>query len=230
MESIKVEPRRLASGSRINMNKAVILLSGGLDSTTTLYYAKAKGFKCHALIFDYGQRHRKEVRSAVEVAARAKVPYKIIKIKLPWKGTSLIGKGSRLPTRRSMKAIGKGIPSTYVPGRNTIFLSFALSYAEAIGAKAIFIGANAVDFSGYPDCRPGYYRAFRRLIKAGASNASIKVLTPLINMTKSRIIRLGLRLGAPLDKTWSCYKGGSRPCGVCDSCLIRKKGFKEASK
>lgn len=197
------------------------MLSGGIDSTTTLYYAKSKGYKCFALIFDYGQRHHREIRSAVAVAKRAKVPYRIIKISLPWKGSSLLDKKLKLPKGKKLK----GIPSTYVPARNTIFLSFALSYAEAIGAKMIFIGANAIDFSGYPDCRPQYYRAFRKVIREGTKVKKIKVKTPLINMTKAQIIRLGMNLGAPLELTWSCYRGGSKPCGVCDSCRLRQKGF-----
>ncbi len=207
--------------------KSIVLLSGGLDSTTTLYYARSKGYSCYALIFDYGQRHKKEVRVAVRIAKTANVPYRIVKIDLPWKGSALLDEKVKLPADRSIKNMSKGIPSTYVPGRNTIFLSFALSYAEAIGAKTIFIGANAIDFSGYPDCRPKYYKAFRKMIKAGARDSSIKILTPLIKMTKSQIIKLGMKLGAPLNKTWSCYKGGKIPCGVCDSCLIRKRGFEE---
>lgn len=202
-------------------SKAVVLLSGGLDSATTLYYAKEQGHKCYALIFDYGQRHKRELRSAVAVAKRAKVPYKIIKISMPWKGSSLLDKKLKVPVRKSLK----GIPSTYVPGRNIIFLSLALSYAEAIGAKAIFIGANAIDFSGYPDCRPAFYKAFQEVIKEGTKVKKIKVETPLINLTKAQIIALGLKLKAPLDLTWSCYKGGKRPCGVCDSCKLRQKGF-----
>lgn len=201
------------------------MLSGGIDSTTTLYYAKKRGNECHALIFDYGQRHKRELRSAVAVAKRAKVPYQVIKISLPWKGSSLLDSRYPLPVTRSFKAIGKGIPSTYVPARNIIFLSFALSYAEAIGAKAIFIGANAIDFSGYPDCRPGFYQAFQKVIKTGTKKKKIKVLTPLIDMTKAQIIALGLKLRAPLELTWSCYKGGRRPCGVCDSCKLRQRGF-----
>ncbi|MFA4966960.1 MAG: 7-cyano-7-deazaguanine synthase QueC [Candidatus Margulisiibacteriota bacterium] len=207
--------------------KAVVLLSGGLDSTTTLYYAKKKGYKCFALIFDYGQRHKRELRSAVAVAKRAKVPYQILKINLPWKGSALLDKSIKVPISRSIKEMSKKIPPTYVPARNTIFLSFALSYAEAIGAKAIFIGANAIDFSGYPDCRPSFYRAYQKVIEEGTKAKKIRIITPLIKMTKEQIIRLGLKLGAPLDLTWSCYKGGSKPCGVCDSCLLREKGFAE---
>lgn len=204
--------------------KAIVLLSGGLDSTTTLYYAKDRGYQCFALIFDYDQRHKKEIRAAVKVAKRARVPYKIIKISLPWKGSALLDKKIKVPARRTLK----GIPSTYVPARNTIFLSFALSYAEAIGASTIFIGANAIDFSGYPDCRPDFIKAFQEVVRCGTKKCKIKIKTPLINLTKAQIIKLGNRLGAPLEMTWSCYKGGKKPCGVCDSCKLRAKGFAEA--
>ena len=206
------------------IKEAIVLLSGGIDSTTTLYLAKKQGYKCHALIFDYGQRHRRELQSAIKIAKLAKVPYQIIKIALPWKGSSLLDKKINVPVRKSLKRI----PSTYVPARNTIFLSFALSYAEAIGAEAVFIGANAIDFSGYPDCRPAFFKAFQKVVQEGTKKKKIRVLTPLINMTKAQIIALGLKLKAPLDLTWSCYKGGRRPCGVCDSCKLREKGFKAA--
>lgn len=207
------------------MKKAIILLSGGLDSTTTLYYAKSKDFTCHALIFDYDQRHKREIKSAVLIAKGAKVPYQILKIKLPWGGSSLLDKKVKVPNSRSLKEMSKDIPSTYVPARNTIFLSFALSFAEAVGAEAIFIGANAVDFSGYPDCRPSFYKAFHKMIKEGTKAGKIKIYTPLIKMTKEEIVRLGRKLGAPLESTWSCYEGGEEPCMVCDSCKLRKKGF-----
>jgi 7-cyano-7-deazaguanine synthase len=201
--------------------RAVILLSGGLDSTTTLYYAKSKGYKCFALIFDYGQRHKREIRSAVAVARRVGVAYHVVRIKLPWKGSSLLDRRTKIPKNRKLQ----GIPSTYVPARNTIFLSFALSYAEAIGAQAIFIGANAVDFSGYPDCRPAFYRAFRKVAEQGTKARGIKIVTPLLKQTKKQIVALGRKLGAPLDLTWSCYAGGRKPCGVCDSCRLRARGF-----
>ncbi|MFA5112756.1 MAG: 7-cyano-7-deazaguanine synthase QueC [Candidatus Margulisiibacteriota bacterium] len=203
------------------MAKAVVLLSGGLDSTTTLYYAKSKGYQCFALIFDYGQRHRRELRSAMAVAKCAGVKHQVLQIKLPWKGSSLLDKKKNIPANRKLK----GIPSTYVPARNTIFLSFALSYAEAIGAKAIFIGANAVDFSGYPDCRPAFYRAFRKVAEQGTKAKKIKIVTPLLKLTKKQIVTLGRKLKAPLDLTWSCYQGGAKPCGVCDSCRLRARGF-----
>ena len=205
------------------MKKAVVLLSGGIDSTTTLYFSKQQGYKCFALIFDYGQRHRKEVIRASRISRLSGTPYQIIKIKLPWKGSSLLDKKMVIPIKRKLR----GVPSTYVPARNTIFLSFALSYAEAIEARAIFIGANAIDFSGYPDCRPAFYRAFRQVVKTGSRKQRIEIKTPLINMTKAQIIALGMKLKAPLEFTWSCYKGGKKPCGVCDSCKLRKKGFSQ---
>ncbi len=211
------------------MKKAIVLLSGGLDSTTTLYIARHKGFDVHGLAFDYGQRHKKEIQAAKKVAQLACCPLKIIKITLPWKGSSLLDKTLPLPLD---KKIRKGIPSTYVPARNTIFLSFSLSYAEAIGASHIFIGANDLDYSGYPDCRPRYYQAFnvlaRLATKSGVEGKEIKIQAPLIGLTKSRIIKLGLKLGVPYEATWSCYKGAKLPCGHCDSCVLRAKGFREA--
>ena len=212
------------------MKKAVILLSGGLDSATTLYFAKDKGYECFCLIFDYGQRHKRELDSAKAIAKKAGCRWQIVKISLPWKGSSLLDKRSRLSTidYRPLTTI----PSTYVPARNIIFLSFALSYAEAIGAGSIFIGANSIDYSGYPDCRPEFYDAFIKAAnlgtKAGVEGKGIKIVTPLIRKTKARIIRLGMGLGVPYGLSWSCYRGGRTPCGECDSCNFRAKGFQEA--
>ena len=212
------------------MKKAVVLLSGGLDSATALFAAQQRGFQVHGLIFDYGQRHRKEIDSARRIARQARCSCQVIKFRLPWKGSSLLDKSVALP--RNLKSRRTGIPSTYVPGRNTIFLSMALSYAERIGAADIFIGANALDYSGYPDCRPRYYRAFNRLAslatKAGIEGKKIRIRTPLLHLKKSQIIKLGLKLGVPYEKTWSCYQGDRRPCGRCDSCVLRAKGFREA--
>ena len=210
---------------------AVVLLSGGLDSATTLYFARDKGYECHPLIFDYGQRHLREIGSAGRISRAAGLRSKIFKIKFPWKGSSLLDKSARLPFSFVGGNLKSGIPSTYVPGRNIVFLSIALSYAEAIGAQAIFIGANAVDFSGYPDCRPRFYRAFRKMAgmgtKKGVEGNPIRIATPLINMTKAEIIKLGMKLGVPYRYTWSCYRGEKRPCERCDSCRLRAKGFSE---
>ena len=209
--------------------RAVVLLSGGLDSATTLYLAQDKGFDCRCLIFDYGQRHKKEILRAKEIAKTAGCKAQVVKITLPWQGSSLLNKNLPLPEFLENR---KGIPSTYVPARNTIFLSFAVSYAETIGAQTIFIGANAIDFSGYPDCRPEFYKAFKEVIKkgtkAGSQGKGISIQTPLINKTKAQIVKLAKKLGVPLKLTWSCYKGANVPCGVCDSCKLRAKGFKTA--
>jgi 7-cyano-7-deazaguanine synthase len=211
------------------MRKAIVLLSGGLDSAATLYYAVAKGHDVHALTFDYGQRHRREIRAAAAVARAARVPLTTVRIALPWKGSALLDAAARVPSGGVKAGV---IPSTYVPARNIIFLSFAASFAEAIGAKTIFIGANAVDYSGYPDCRPGFFKAmqtaFDKGLKTGSGNKRVRVLTPLIDLGKADIVCLGLRLGVPFALTWSCYQGGARPCGVCDSCRLRADGFKKA--
>ncbi len=206
------------------MKKAVVLLSGGIDSSTVLFLAKKKGYKCEALIFDYNQRHKKEVESAKKISRAAGVRSRVLKISLPWNGSSLLDKKMKLPGPT------KDIPSTYVPARNTIFLSYAISFAEAISAKEIFIGANAVDFSGYPDCRPGYYREFNKLIRLATKKKDITIKTPLISLTKAQIIKLGTKLGVPYEFSWSCYKGTKRPCLRCDSCILRMKGFREARK
>jgi len=210
------------------VKKAVVLLSGGLDSATTLYVALERGYNVLCLLFDYGQRHRKELLKAKQIAKDAGCEYKMIRFGLPWGGSSLVDKKIKIPEKRGLKEISKKIPSTYVPARNTIFVAFAVSCAEAIGAKAIFIGANAVDFSGYPDCRPEYYRVYNELIRKGTKRKDIKIVAPLIRKSKAEIIKIGKKLGVPYHKTWSCYKGGKKPCRVCDSCAIRARGFKEA--
>jgi len=216
------------------MKKAIVLLSGGLDSATTLYLARKQGYKCFCLIFDYNQRHKKEIESAKKIAQVANCPYKILKIKLPWKGSALLDRDIIMPKRANGQT-GKranAIPSTYVPARNIIFLSFALSFAEGTGAEAIFIGAHTQDYSGYPDCRPEFYRAFKKVIstgtKAGVEKRGIKIQAPLIRKTKSQIVRKASQLGVPFALTWSCYQGGRVPCGECDSCYYRAKGFLEA--
>jgi 7-cyano-7-deazaguanine synthase len=208
------------------MNKAIVLLSGGIDSSTTLYLALDRGYAVEALVFDYGQRHRREIRAACAVARAAGVPFTVVRISMPWKGSALLDRGVKVPSGGVKKGV---IPSTYVPGRNIIFVSFAASFAEAVGAQAVFIGANAVDYSGYPDCRPGFFKAMQaaldRGLKAGVEQRRVKVLTPLIRMTKTDIVRLGRKLGVPFNKTWSCYNGDQKMCGACDSCRLRAKGF-----
>lgn len=213
--------------------KAVVLLSGGLDSATVLYWAISRGWQPSALAFDYGQRHRRELASARALCRRAGVPFRTVRFGLPWGGSSLLGRRGRLPSIQT-SAIGRAIPSTYVPARNTIFLSFGLSCAEAAGAGAVMIGANALDYSGYPDCRPDYLRAvqgaFALGTQAGREGRKIRVLAPLLKLSKADIVRLGTKLGVPLELTWSCYMGGRKPCGKCDSCRLRARGFAQAGK
>ncbi|MDD4899819.1 MAG: 7-cyano-7-deazaguanine synthase QueC [Candidatus Omnitrophica bacterium] len=203
--------------------QAVVLLSGGLDSAVALYQAKKQGFECRCLIFDYKQRHRRELKSAQAIARYAGCKAELLKISLPWKGSALLDK------RIKLKKSHEKIPATYVPGRNIIFLSCALSFAETIGAQAIFIGAHIEDYSGYPDCRPEFFRAFSRVAAIGTKVGNrIRIINPVLRKNKAQIINLGKKLGVPLRLTWSCYKGGERPCGKCDSCFYRAKGFKEA--
>lgn len=214
--------------------KAVVLLSGGLDSSTVLYLAKSRGFTCFCLAFDYGQSHKKEIRAAERIAQSAGSDLQVIKISLPWKGSALLDKRTKIPavTMTQRHKVTRKIPVTYVPARNIIFLSFALSYAEAIGASALFIGAHDQDYSGYPDCRPEFYQAFRRVVscgtKSGVEKKRIRIQIPLLGKNKAQIIRLGIKLGVPFRMTWSCYRGMAKPCGTCDSCYYRQKGFQEA--
>ncbi len=211
--------------------KAIVLLSGGLDSTTALAIACSQGFACYALSMDYGQRHLAELKAAERVAkAYGAVEHKILHL-----GLDLIG-GSALTDKNIAvpEQIEKGIPVTYVPARNTLFLSLALGWAEVLGAHDIFIGVNAVDYSGYPDCRPEFISAFEMLAnlatKAGVEGEHFKIHTPLIDLTKAEIIQLGVKRGVDYSLTVSCYKAdeNGRACGVCDSCRFRKQGFVEA--
>ncbi len=213
--------------------KAVILLSGGLDSSTVLYQAKADGFECYALSFDYQQRHRQELEAASAIARSAGVAeHQVVSFDLRlWGGSALTDTKIDLPSDRSLAEMAQNIPVTYVPARNTIFLSFALAYAEAISAERVCIGVNALDYSGYPDCRPDYIQAmqevFRLGTKQGREGEAIAILTPLINLKKTEIIQLGNRLDVPWSKTWSCYAGEELACGVCDSCRLRLAAFEE---
>lgn len=223
----------MKSNRAVGKPGAVVLLSGGLDSATTLYDAVRKGYACTCLSFDYGQRHRREMLAAQRIAKAARCRHYTVRIQFPWKGSSLLDRSMRLPRDPSTRRRGKrSIPDTYVPGRNIIFLSFAVSCAEAIGAEAVFIGANAVDYSGYPDCRPAFYAAYRQAVRrgtrCGVEKRPVRILTPLIGMTKAEIVKLGCRLNVPFELTWSCYAGGSQPCNSCDSCFYRRKGFAQA--
>ncbi|AKG24694.1 7-cyano-7-deazaguanine synthase QueC [Calothrix sp. 336/3] len=213
--------------------KAVILLSGGLDSTCVLYQAMADGCDCYAISFDYQQRHRRELHSALTIAKEAGITqHQVISFDLRlWGGSALTDSAIDLPSERSLAEMSENIPVTYVPARNTIFLSFALAYGEAIAAERVYIGVNALDYSGYPDCRPDYIQGmqevFRLGTKQGREGNPISIVTPLINLKKTEIIQLGNQLGVPWELTWSCYAGGESACGVCDSCRLRLAAFAE---
>ena len=212
--------------------RAVVLLSGGLDSATAAAWAKAEGYELHALSFDYGQRHRRELASARKVAkALGARDHKVLKVPLGALGGSALT-DRRIAVPKAGTSIGARIPATYVPARNTVFLALALADAEVVGAEAIVIGANALDYSGYPDCRPEYLEAFERMAnlatKAGVEGRRLRLLAPLVELSKADIVRLAGQLGAPLHLTWSCYRGGAKPCGTCESCVLRRKGFEQA--
>jgi 7-cyano-7-deazaguanine synthase len=225
------EPRHEGRGEA-----AVVLLSGGLDSTTLLALASAEGYAIHALTFRYGQRHAHEVAAARRVAERFAVRQHVVAdIDLRLFGGSALTADVPVPKDRSLSELGAGVPVTYVPARNTIFLSFALAWAEVLGAREIFIGVNALDYSGYPDCRPEYIRAFERMANLATRAAvegrvTIEIKTPLMELTKRGIIELGQRLGVDYALTTSCYDPApdGAACGHCDACQLRLRGFREA--
>ena len=215
----------------------IVLLSGGLDSSTLAYLAVKKTppylkNRVYSLTFDYGQSHKKELNSAKKIATKiGAVEHKIVKLDLTlWGGSSLTDRKIKIPQNRKISS--KSIPNTYVPARNTIFLTLAMAYAEAVEADEIYIGVNSVDYSGYVDCRPIFIKRFQELVKvatvAGVQGRVIKIKTPLINMTKAEIVKLGEKLGVPWGSTWSCYLGEKLACGACDSCQLRLKGFVQA--
>lgn len=219
----------------LTRRKAVLLLSGGLDSTTTLAIALKEGYEVYALTFRYGQRHEVEIEAARRIASQSGVAEHVVaEIDLRAFGGSALTGDITIPKGRLAKEISEGIPVTYVPARNTIFLSFALAWAEVLGSSDIFIGVNALDYSGYPDCRPEYIEAFQRMAalatKAGVEGQQRLVIhTPLINLTKAEIVSKGIELGVDYSQTVTCYDpaNGGAACGSCDACLLRLRGFAE---
>ena len=215
------------------MNKAVVLLSGGLDSATTAAIAIAEGYEAIALSFRYGQRHYKELEAAEKIARSLGIKqHFVINVNLSqWGGSSLTDKSMDIP---QTGVIENTIPSTYVPGRNTVFIAIALSLAEAQNARAIYLGINAVDYSGYPDCRPEYLQAYQQLAslssKAGIEGHAPQLVAPLVKDSKADIVRRALLLNVPIADTWSCYQGGETPCGLCDSCRIRDRALLEVGR
>ncbi len=217
------------------MTRAIVLLSGGIDSATTLALARQQGYAVHALSFEYGQRHEIEIAAAKRIAQHLRaIEHRVVRIDLRSFGGSALTDAIAVPKNRSAEEIEREIAITYVPARNTIFLSYALAWAEVIGARDIFIGVNAIDYSGYPDCRPEFITQFERLAnvatKAGVSCDWFRIHAPLIEMTKAEIIGKGAELGLDFSLTHSCYDPGENgdACGECDSCLLRAKGFAEA--
>ena len=205
--------------------EAVVLMSGGLDSTTVLAYALNNGYHITGISFDYGQRHRREMESSEKIAEHFRIKRTVFKVDLRQMG------GSSLTSQDSVeegKLERKEIPNTYVPGRNILFLTMAGAYAQILNINTIMIGVNSVDYSGYPDCRPDFINSMEKSLKLGLDNQQLRILAPLQKMNKSEIISLGKENNAPYELTYSCYNGGNKGCGRCDSCLLRLKGFMEA--
>ncbi len=215
------------------MKKAVVLLSGGLDSATTAAIAIAEGYEAIALSFRYGQRHHRELLAAKKIVEKLHIKeHFIVDVNLSqWGGSSLTDTTMDIPQDGVKPDV---IPSTYVPGRNTVFIAIALSLAEAKQAEAVYLGINAVDYSGYPDCRPEYLTAYQQLAnlasKVGVEGNTIQLIAPLVKDSKVDIVRRALSLGVPIEDTWSCYQGGEKPCGLCDSCRIRDRALIEAGR
>lgn len=227
-------PRKTSRPRRAS-RRAVVLLSGGLDSSTCLAAARADGFEVHALSVDYGQRHKGELARARRIAgALGAAGHRVVKVDLSaFGGSALTDAAIAVPKGRSAATLAREIPVTYVPARNTVLLALALAHAETLGAEDVYVGVNAIDYSGYPDCRPAFLRAFERLArvatKAGVEGRPLRIHAPLLRLTKAGIIRLGTRLGVPYRLTLSCYDpSGGRACGACDACQLRRKGFAEA--
>ena len=220
----------------LEQKRAIILLSGGLDSTTCLYLAKSKGFSCYGLTFDYGQRHRHELRAAQQIAQSAKVKkHLILNCDLGAIGGSALTDNLAVPKGRTLEQMTAEIPSTYVPARNTIFLSYALAWAETLNCFDIFVGVNVLDYSGYPDCRPEFVEAFERMANLATrattlGEAKVRIHAPLMQLNKAEIIRLGSTLKVDYGATHSCYDPTEegQACGQCDACLLRTRGFRDA--
>jgi 7-cyano-7-deazaguanine synthase len=216
------------------LKEVVVLLSGGLDSSTVLAMATESGLGAVALTFDYGQRHSRELESARRIAKHfGAKEHIVIPLDLGrYLRSSLTSRSMEVPKGRTEEEMSSAVPDTYVPSRNIIFLAVASSIAESRGSEAVFIAANSVDFSGYPDCTPEFIKAFQKVLdvgtKSGREGYGVQVKAPLLDMSKSQIVREAVRLKVPLELTWSCYEGGTKACGRCDSCLLRLKGFSEA--
>ena len=221
-------------GNSSNELRAVVLLSGGLDSATAAAIAKSQGYELYAISFDYGQRHAKELECARKVGeSLGIIRHEVVQFDLRKWGGSALTADLEVPLDRDEAEMSSEIPATYVPARNTIFLSFALAYAEVVGADTIVIGVNQLDYSGYPDCRGEYLTAFERMANLATKAVTeegrrVKIYAPLLNFTKAEIIKRGTELGVDYSLTWSCYQGLDKPCGRCDSCILRAEGFRRA--
>ena len=229
----------MQTANTTNAPRAVVLFSGGLDSATVLAIAHSQGFECYALSFDYGQRHRAELAAAAKLAPQlGAIEHRVLKLDLTgWGGSALTDSAIAVPVVGDAANVESAIPITYVPARNTIFLSLALAWAETLGARTIFAGMNAVDYSGYPDCRPDYVAAFQTMARL-ATRAGIEdnahpltIATPIIHMSKAQIVQVGMRLSVAYAQTVSCYQADSagQACGICESCRLRKEGFAAAN-